>query len=50
MRLTGCKSEHSHGAVGRPETADRVRSLFARGYQQPHGIELDLGKRIAEKA
>ena len=36
--------------AGRPETADRLRSLFARGFQQPQGIELDLGKRFAEKA
>ena len=36
--------------AGLPETADRLRSLFARGFQQPQGIELDLGKRIAEKA
>jgi enoyl-CoA hydratase/carnithine racemase len=36
--------------AGRPETADHQRSLFARGLQQPQGIELDLGKHIAEKA
>ncbi|WP_329538049.1 hypothetical protein OG568_58305 (plasmid) [Streptomyces sp. NBC_01450] len=36
--------------AGRPETADHRRSLFTRGLQQPQGIELDLGKHIAEKA
>ncbi|MDV9170824.1 enoyl-CoA hydratase/isomerase family protein [Streptomyces sp. W16] len=36
--------------ASRPESADRVRSLFARGFQQPQGIELDLGRHIAEKA
>jgi enoyl-CoA hydratase/carnithine racemase len=36
--------------AGRPATADRVRSLFARGFQQPEGIELDLGTRISETA
>ena len=35
--------------AGRPENADHVRSLFERGLQQPQGIELDLGKHIAEK-
>ncbi|WP_217555470.1 enoyl-CoA hydratase/isomerase family protein [Streptomyces sp. GbtcB6] len=36
--------------AGRPESADRVRGLFTRGFQQPQGIELDLGRSIAEKA
>ncbi|WP_406275891.1 enoyl-CoA hydratase/isomerase family protein [Nocardia sp. NBC_00881] len=35
--------------AGRPENADRVRSLFERGLQQPQGVELDLGKHVAEK-
>jgi len=35
--------------AGRPENAAHVRSLFERGLQQPQGIELDLGKRIAER-
>ncbi|MFD3380961.1 MULTISPECIES: enoyl-CoA hydratase/isomerase family protein [unclassified Streptomyces] len=35
--------------AGRPESADRVRGLFARGFQQPQGVELDLGRHIAEK-
>ncbi|WP_338682069.1 enoyl-CoA hydratase/isomerase family protein [Streptomyces acidiscabies] len=34
---------------GRPENADHVRSLFERGLQQPQGIELDLGKHVAER-
>lgn len=34
---------------GRPENADHVRSLFERGLQQPDGIELDLGKHVAER-
>ena len=33
----------------RPENADHLRSLFDRGLQQPQGIELDLGKHVAEK-
>jgi len=33
----------------RPENADHLRSLFERGLQQPQGIELDLGKHVAEK-
>jgi enoyl-CoA hydratase/carnithine racemase len=35
---------------GRPENADRVRRLFARGLQRPDGVELDLGRQIAEPA
>ncbi|MET9462163.1 hypothetical protein ABZY05_45365 [Streptomyces canus] len=35
--------------AGRPENADHVRSLFERGLQQPDGIELDVGKHVAEK-
>jgi enoyl-CoA hydratase/carnithine racemase len=34
--------------AGRPENTDHVRSLFERGLQ-PDGIELDLGKHVAEK-
>ncbi|WP_069462897.1 hypothetical protein [Actinacidiphila rubida] len=34
--------------VGRPENAHRVRRLFDAGLQQPDGVELDLGKRVAE--
>ncbi|MEU6343750.1 enoyl-CoA hydratase/isomerase family protein [Streptomyces sp. NPDC046977] len=34
--------------AGRPENADRVRRLFERGLQKPDGVELDLGKRVAE--
>ncbi|MFF3307360.1 enoyl-CoA hydratase/isomerase family protein [Streptomyces sp. NPDC002952] len=49
-------TEQSYGASlqaffqtsGRPENADRVRSLFERGLQQPDGVELDLGRRVAE--
>ncbi|MGV9574008.1 enoyl-CoA hydratase/isomerase family protein [Streptomyces nigra] len=33
---------------GRPENAHRVRSLFERGLQRPDGVELDLGRRLAE--
>ncbi|MGV9349621.1 enoyl-CoA hydratase/isomerase family protein [Streptomyces spiralis] len=33
---------------GRPENAHRVRSLFERGLQRPDGVELDLGRRVAE--
>jgi enoyl-CoA hydratase/carnithine racemase len=36
------------GTAGRPENAHRVRRLFERGLQQPHGAELDLGRHIAE--
>jgi enoyl-CoA hydratase/carnithine racemase len=32
----------------RPENADHLRSLFERGLQQPQGVELDLGKHVAE--
>ena len=32
-----------------PADADHWRSLFERGLQQPQGIELDLGKHVAEK-
>jgi enoyl-CoA hydratase/carnithine racemase len=35
--------------AGRPENADHVRSLFERGLQQPQGVELDLGKHVAER-
>lgn len=35
--------------AGRPENADHLRSLFERGLQQPQGIELDLGKHVAER-
>jgi enoyl-CoA hydratase/carnithine racemase len=49
-------TEESHGAslmayfksAGRPENAHRVRSLFERGLQKPDGVELDLGRRLAE--
>ncbi|MFB6782628.1 enoyl-CoA hydratase/isomerase family protein [Streptomyces sp. NPDC056352] len=34
--------------AGRPENAHRVRSLFERGLQRPDGVELDLGRRVAE--
>jgi hypothetical protein len=34
--------------AGRLENADHVRSLFERGLQQPQGVELDLGKHVAE--
>ncbi|MFB8754448.1 enoyl-CoA hydratase/isomerase family protein [Streptomyces nigra] len=33
---------------GRPENAHRVHSLFERGLQRPDGVELDLGRRLAE--
>ena len=33
----------------RPENADHLHSLFERGLQQPQGVELDLGKHVAEK-
>jgi enoyl-CoA hydratase/carnithine racemase len=33
----------------RPENADHLSSLFDRGLQQPHGIELDLGKQVAQR-
>ncbi|MBQ0887061.1 enoyl-CoA hydratase/isomerase family protein [Streptomyces sp. RM72] len=49
-------TEESYGASlqaffqtsGRPENAHRVRSLFERGLQRPDGVELDLGRRLAE--
>ncbi|MFD3440602.1 enoyl-CoA hydratase/isomerase family protein [Streptomyces sp. NPDC058685] len=34
---------------GRPENADHVRSLFARGLQTPGGAELDLGRQVADR-
>jgi enoyl-CoA hydratase/carnithine racemase len=34
--------------VGRPVNNHRTQYLFEAGLQQPDGIELDLGKRIAE--
>jgi enoyl-CoA hydratase/carnithine racemase len=34
--------------AGRPEQAHRVASLFEQGLQQPDGIELDLGARLAD--
>ncbi|MFG1807210.1 enoyl-CoA hydratase/isomerase family protein [Streptomyces sp. NPDC049040] len=36
--------------AGRPENADRLRRLFERGLQRPDGAELDLGRRVAERA
>ncbi|MFE2827014.1 enoyl-CoA hydratase/isomerase family protein [Streptomyces sp. NPDC059271] len=33
---------------GRPENADRVRRLFDLGLQRPDGVELNLGRQIAE--
>jgi len=33
---------------GRPQNADRVKALFARGLQQPDGVERDLGRHVAE--
>ncbi|MEW2514539.1 enoyl-CoA hydratase/isomerase family protein [Streptomyces sp. NPDC046870] len=49
-------AEESYGASlqaffqtsGRPENAHRVRSLFERGLQRPDGVELDLGRHVAE--
>ncbi|WP_393073355.1 enoyl-CoA hydratase/isomerase family protein [Streptomyces sp. LN704] len=35
-------------SAGRPENAHRVQSLFDRGLQRPDGVELDLGRRVAE--
>ncbi|WP_233273588.1 enoyl-CoA hydratase/isomerase family protein [Streptomyces broussonetiae] len=34
--------------VGRPVNEHRVRRLFEGGLQKPDGIELDLGKQVAE--
>lgn len=34
--------------VGRPENEHRVRRLFDGGLQQPDGVEVDLGRRVAE--
>jgi enoyl-CoA hydratase/carnithine racemase len=34
--------------AGRPQNADRVRSLFERGLQKPDGVERDLGKHVAD--
>jgi enoyl-CoA hydratase/carnithine racemase len=34
--------------AGRPENEHRVKRLFEGGLQQPDGVELDLGKRVAE--
>lgn len=31
---------------GRPENADRVRTLFDQGLQQPDGVERDLGRNL----
>ncbi|MFJ9822179.1 hypothetical protein ACIRU3_44525 [Streptomyces sp. NPDC101151] len=36
--------------AGRPENEHRARRLFERGLQKPHGVELDLGKRVAEQS
>lgn len=33
---------------GRPENAHRVRRLFDLGLQRPDGVELDLGRQVAE--
>ncbi|MFJ4467552.1 hypothetical protein ACIP2X_08725 [Streptomyces sp. NPDC089424] len=33
---------------GRPENAYRVRVLFERGLQRPDGVEVDLGRRLAD--
>jgi len=33
---------------GRPEGAARVRHLFDRGFQTPHGVERDLGRAVAD--
>ncbi|MGW2031715.1 enoyl-CoA hydratase/isomerase family protein [Streptomyces spinosus] len=49
-------AEESYGASlqaffqtsGRPENAHRVRSLFERGLQRPDGVELDLGRHVAQ--
>jgi enoyl-CoA hydratase/carnithine racemase len=35
--------------AGRPENAHRVRRLFEGGLQKPDGVELDLGKQVAEQ-
>ncbi|MGW4518689.1 enoyl-CoA hydratase/isomerase family protein [Streptomyces sp. NPDC004393] len=35
--------------VGRPENGHRVRRLFEGGLQKPDGVELDLGKQVAEQ-
>jgi enoyl-CoA hydratase/carnithine racemase len=32
---------------GRPETADRMSRLLARGLQRPDGAEIDLGRQVA---
>lgn len=34
--------------AGRPESAARIRYLFGRGFQTPDGVELDLGRAVAE--
>lgn len=34
--------------AARPESAARVRYLFDRGFQTPDGVELDLGRAVAE--
>ena len=33
---------------GRAETAERINYLRERGYQTPNGVELDLGRAVAE--
>jgi enoyl-CoA hydratase/carnithine racemase len=33
---------------GRPENAAKVRYLFEHGFQSPTGVELDLGRAVAE--
>ncbi|MFI9617161.1 enoyl-CoA hydratase/isomerase family protein [Streptomyces sp. NPDC052023] len=35
--------------AGRPENQHRVQRLFDRGLQKPDGVELDLGKQVAEQ-
>ncbi|CAG6390898.1 enoyl-CoA hydratase/isomerase family protein [Streptomyces cocklensis] len=35
---------------GRPENSHRVRRLFDQGLQRPDGVELDLGRHVAEPA
>jgi enoyl-CoA hydratase/carnithine racemase len=36
--------------AGRPEAAARVGQLLDRGFQTPYGVELDMGRAVAELA
>jgi enoyl-CoA hydratase/carnithine racemase len=35
---------------GRPENAAKIRHLFEHGFQTPNGVEVDLGRAVAQSA